>query len=140
MEYMQSVVANYSAAELPLETIWSDIDYMHNRFRNAEFDPLRYPVNQMSAFVEELHANGQHWVPILDAGVAAAPGYTAFEEGTKDNIWIRDYTGEETFVGQVSHSRCWTKSSIVLPSCAADSTLSTAVPAPALAGAVQLLC
>ncbi|WIA40775.1 hypothetical protein OEZ86_004455 [Tetradesmus obliquus] len=101
LEYMQEVVANYSAAGLPLETIWSDIDYMHNRFRNAEFDPHRYPVHAMSSFVEGLNSKGQHWVPILDAGVAVSNGYSAYEEGGKDNIWIRDHSGEETFVGQV---------------------------------------
>lgn len=101
LEYMQQVVNNYTAADLPLETIWSDIDYMHNRFRNAEFDPLRYPVNQMSSYVEELNARGQHWIPILDAGVAAAPGYLAYEEGNKQDVWIKDYSGKEAYVGQV---------------------------------------
>ncbi|KAF6262828.1 glycosyl hydrolases family 31-domain-containing protein [Scenedesmus sp. NREL 46B-D3] len=101
LEYVQDVVANHSAAGLPLETIWSDIDYMHNRFRNAEFDPHRYPAHAMSSFVEALHSRGQHWIPILDAGVAVSNGYSAYEEGNKDSIWIKDYTGKETFVGQV---------------------------------------
>jgi alpha-glucosidase len=74
---------------------------MHNRFRNAEFDPHRYPVNAMSSFIEGLNSQGQHWIPILDAGVAVSNGYSAYEEGNKDSIWIKDYTGEETFVGQV---------------------------------------
>jgi alpha-glucosidase (family GH31 glycosyl hydrolase) len=35
----EAVVANYSAAGLPLEVFWSDIDYQNNRFRSMEFDP-----------------------------------------------------------------------------------------------------
>jgi hypothetical protein len=33
------VVANYSAAALPLETLWSDIEYMPTRFWTMEMDP-----------------------------------------------------------------------------------------------------
>lgn len=100
LEALQSVVANYSAAGLPLEVIWSDIDYMHTRFRNAEFDPLRFPVTEMSAFVKELKSNGQHWVPIIDAGIAASSGYQVYEDGSRDGVWIQDHTGEP-YVGQV---------------------------------------
>jgi alpha-glucosidase len=74
---------------------------MHNRFRNAEFDPHRYPVHAMSSFVDSLNSNGQHWIPILDAGVAVSNGYSTYEDGNKDSIWIKDHTGEQTFVGQV---------------------------------------
>lgn len=35
---LAEVLANYSAAGLPLETLWSDIDYQANRFRSMEFD------------------------------------------------------------------------------------------------------
>lgn len=36
---VEEVVSNYSAAGLPLEVLWSDIDYQNNRFRTMEFDP-----------------------------------------------------------------------------------------------------
>jgi alpha-glucosidase (family GH31 glycosyl hydrolase) len=36
---IEEVVGNYSAAGLPLEVLWSDIDYQNNRFRTMEFDP-----------------------------------------------------------------------------------------------------
>lgn len=39
MSVLQDVVSNYSAAGLPLETVWSDIEYMSNRFWTMEFDP-----------------------------------------------------------------------------------------------------
>ena len=37
---MAQVVANYSAAGLPLEVVWSDIEYMP-KFWTMEFDPGR---------------------------------------------------------------------------------------------------
>jgi hypothetical protein len=54
----------------------------------------------MQDFVKRLHAAGQHWVPIQDAGVALAENYSAYEEGVKDNIWIKDYK-DRIYVGQV---------------------------------------
>jgi alpha-glucosidase (family GH31 glycosyl hydrolase) len=38
VETLQQVVANYSSAGLPLETLWSDIEYMKNRFWTMEMD------------------------------------------------------------------------------------------------------
>ena len=38
-DVVESVVANYSAAGLPLEVLWSDIDYQNNRFKTMDFDP-----------------------------------------------------------------------------------------------------
>lgn len=38
---LEQVIANYSAAGLPLETVWSDIEYMPTRFWTMEFDPCK---------------------------------------------------------------------------------------------------
>lgn len=35
---LEEVVANYSAAGLPLESLWVDIEYMQSRFRSMTFD------------------------------------------------------------------------------------------------------
>lgn len=35
---LEQVVANYSAAGLPLECVWADIDYMSSRFQTMTFD------------------------------------------------------------------------------------------------------
>eukprot|EP00775_Hariotina_reticulata_P010096 gene10096-10252_t len=97
---VEEVVSNYSAAGLPLEVLWSDIDYQNNRFRTMEFDPDRYPVHQMRAFVDKMHERGQQWMPLVNAGVAAAKGFRAFDEGSRDGIWIKDHEGSD-YHGQV---------------------------------------
>ena len=44
------VVANYSSAGIPLETMWTDIDYMYLR-RVFTLDPYRYPLDVMQELV-----------------------------------------------------------------------------------------
>lgn len=54
----------------------------------------------MRQLVETLHENGQHWIAITDAGVAADKGYAAYEEGEQEQVFIKAATGE-TYLGQV---------------------------------------
>jgi alpha-glucosidase (family GH31 glycosyl hydrolase) len=56
----------------------------------------------MRAFVDRLHANGQHWVPIHDAAISKQTGYKAYDEGSKAGVWIKDNNGQP-YVGQVRH-------------------------------------
>lgn len=55
------VVYNYSLAEIPLETMWTDIDYMNLR-RVFELDPDRFPLDLVQQLVDHLHANDQHYI------------------------------------------------------------------------------
>lgn len=65
----------------------------------------RYPADRMKQLVEGLHANGQHWIAITDAGVAADQGYAAYEEGERDSVFIKAATGD-TYMGQVRVCLC----------------------------------
>jgi hypothetical protein len=60
----------------------------------------RYPSAKMKAFAAKLRARGQHWVPIINPAVGAQPGFRAFDEGNRDDIWIKDTSGKP-YVGQV---------------------------------------
>lgn len=60
----------------------------------------RYPAAKMKAFAAKLHARGQHWVPIINPAVGAQPGFRAFDEGNRDDVWIKDTSGRP-YVGQV---------------------------------------
>eukprot|EP00775_Hariotina_reticulata_P010104 gene10104-10260_t len=97
---LEAVVNNYTAVDVPLECLWVDIEHQRSRFQTMTFDPVRFPVQKMQDFVKRLHTAGLHWVPIQDSGVAVAKDYAAYEEGVKDNIWIKDYK-DRLYVGQV---------------------------------------
>ncbi|WIA37090.1 hypothetical protein OEZ86_014060 [Tetradesmus obliquus] len=96
---VQEVVGRYREAGIPLEAIWTDIDYM-DRFRDFTFDPVRFPVNAMREFVASLHASGQRWVPIIDCGIPVAADDAAYQEGLAAGVFIKDLTGKP-YLGQV---------------------------------------
>ena len=58
---MAEVVYNYSKASIPLETMWTDIDYMDLR-KVFTLDPDRFPLPKMRELVTYLHDHDQHYV------------------------------------------------------------------------------
>lgn len=71
LDVIKQVVQNYSDFHLPLDTQFSDIDYLHD-YKDFTYDPVRY--KGLGDFVKELKAKGMHWIPIMDAGVAQRVG------------------------------------------------------------------
>jgi len=85
------VVANYSAANIPLETMWTDIDYMYLR-RVFTLDPLRFPLDKMRELVTTLHERQQHYVVMVDPAVAYQ-NYDAFNNGVDYDIFLKNSSG-----------------------------------------------
>ncbi|KAK2609148.1 hypothetical protein QQS21_002375 [Conoideocrella luteorostrata] len=91
-------VYNYSKAGIPLETMWTDIDYMDAR-AIFSLDPQRFPLKVMRELVAHLHANKQKYVVMVDPAVAAK-NYGPYNNGVKDDIFILNST-KQTFHGVV---------------------------------------
>ena len=58
------VVANYSEAGIPLETMWTDIDYMFDRWVFT-LDPDRFALPLVRDLVDYLHAHQQHYIVMV---------------------------------------------------------------------------
>ena len=97
---VEEVVANYSKAGIPLETEWVDIDYM-DAYLDFTTDPINYPQARLEAFVNQLHTNNQHFVPIVDPGIYALDSsYPAYTEGIDQKVFI-SAIDNEPYLGQV---------------------------------------
>ncbi|KAJ4291271.1 hypothetical protein N0V88_006273 [Collariella sp. IMI 366227] len=88
IDHVAQVVANYSAAGIPLEVVWGDIDYMDAK-RDFTTDPVRYPMDKVRAFVNFLRANGQHYVQILDPGINRVDSYGPYTRGAEKGAFLR---------------------------------------------------
>lgn len=96
---VEEVVANYSAAGIPLDTQWMDIDYMQD-YKDFTTDADNFDQTEVAKFVAQLHDNGQHFVPIIDPGIMVQDGYDAYEAGLKADIFVKDLQGNN-YLGQV---------------------------------------
>ena len=99
VEALQEVVDSFEENQLPLDTVWSDIDYMEDH-KLWTLDSVNYPVTKMKPFIEELHETNKHYVMIIDPGVKQESGYEPFQEGIQKDIFIKDASGEPV-VGKV---------------------------------------
>lgn len=92
IQQVEEVVANYSAAGIPLETQWVDIDYMQD-YKDFTTDAIHFPIDEMKRFVNSLHANNQQFIPIIDPGIMTIEGYPAYEQGMEKDVFIKDTKG-----------------------------------------------
>lgn len=88
-----NVLANYEKNGLPLDTIWTDIDYMVN-YEDFTIDETRFPLDKMKNITDRYK-----WIPIIDAGIKNS-GY-AYEEGLKRGVYVMEAGGKKPYVGKV---------------------------------------
>ncbi len=96
-EDIRTVVKGYRENNIPLDSVYMDIDYME-RFKDFTIDEGRFP--NFPEFVEEMKRQHIHLVPIIDAGVKIEEGYGVYEEGVENGDFCKDEAGKE-FTGAV---------------------------------------
>ncbi|KAF4556093.1 Alpha-glucosidase-like protein 3 [Elsinoe fawcettii] len=102
---LEDVVTNFKNAQIPLETIWTDIDYMF-QYRDFENDPNTFPYDAGKVFLDRLHADGQHYIPIVDSAIYipnpdnASDAYPTYDRGHELDVFMKNPDGSE-YIGAV---------------------------------------
>ena len=105
----RQVLEQTQKAGIPIDVQWNDIDYMDNHKdftydKNGKFQDL-------PAFVQGLHEQGLHYVPIIDPGISSTEqsDYKAYGLGLEMDVFIKNASGVP-FNGRV-----WTNGKTVWP-------------------------
>ena len=94
---IRNVVERYEEIDIPLDTVYLDIDYME-RFKDFTVDKERFP--DLKGLSDELKEDNIRLIPIIDAGVKIEDGYDIYEEGVEKGYFCKEADGEN-FVGAV---------------------------------------
>ena len=91
-EKIREVALKYREHNIPLDTIYLDIDYMEH-YKDFTISEERFPM--MKEFVQEMRGLGIRLVPIIDAGVKIEKGYNVYDEGVKEGFFCKDEEGKD---------------------------------------------
>lgn len=94
---IREVAENHRKNNIPLDAIYMDIDYME-QYEDFTVSKERFP--DLPGLAAEMKEQGIHLVPIIDAGVKIADGYSVYEEGLEKGYFCKEADGTE-FVGAV---------------------------------------
>ena len=89
---VREVVAQYRKREIPLESVYLDIDYM-DQYKSFTVKEEAFP--DFAEFVQEMKEQNIRLIPIIDAGIKIQKGYSVYEEGVKNNYFCKKEDGSD---------------------------------------------
>ena len=92
---VKRIADKYEEADIPLDAIFLDIDYME-RYKDFTLNDERFP--DFENFVSYMKDKGVRLVPIIDAAVKVEDDYDVYEEGKKNGYFCKDENGEDYVV------------------------------------------
>ncbi len=84
---LKDVIKKYESNDIPLDTIWSDIDYMVD-YEDFTIDEDNFPPSDMREILSKYK-----YIPIVDAGIKVNDGF-AYIEGKKRGVFVRTANGD----------------------------------------------
>ncbi|KAK8245922.1 glycosyl hydrolases family 31-domain-containing protein [Phyllosticta capitalensis] len=102
---LEEVVDEFERAEIPLENIWTDIDYMEG-YRDFTTGHVAFPVEDGQRFLEKVHAKGLHYIPIVDSAIYipnpdnASDAYATYDRGNEVGAFLKNPDGSQ-YIGSV---------------------------------------
>lgn len=97
-----NVVANYDIFDIPLDTMWLDIDYTDDK-KYFTWDKTNFP--DPLALINTLNSTGRHLTFIIDPHIKRDENYFLHQQCTAQSYYVKNATGMD-YIGD-----CWPGSS-----------------------------
>lgn len=97
-----NTVKNFRDRKIPLDVIYLDIHYM-DAYKIFTWHPTRF--SNPDKLLTDLKALGVHTTVIVDPGIKVEKGYDAYEDGIKNDMFIK-YPDGEVYTAQVWPGWC----------------------------------
>lgn len=95
---VKDVVKKYTEANIPLDSVCLDIDYMED-YEDFTVDTKKFP--DLKSLCNELKKDGIRLIPIIDAGVKIRKGYSVYDEGCKKDLFCKKADGKTNYAAGV---------------------------------------
>ncbi|MBQ5951755.1 MAG: alpha-glucosidase [Lachnospiraceae bacterium] len=95
-ETVDRIIAGYDAAQIPLDCVYLDIDYMKD-YKDFTVDERKFP--DFADYAAEKKKQGIRLIPIIDAGIREEDGYSVYEEGKRLGYFCKNADGSDFEAG-----------------------------------------
>ena len=95
-ESVDRIIKGYDDAEIPLDCVYLDIDYMDS-YKDFTINGEAFP--NFAEYVKDKKAQGIRLIPIIDAGVKKEDGYRIYEEGKEKGFFCKKADGSDFEAG-----------------------------------------
>lgn len=99
---MMSLAKNFRDRKIPCDVLWFDIHYMED-YKVFTWSTDRFP--DPKGMLATMHQMGFRNVAIIDPGIKVEKGYSVYEDGLKNNMFLK-YPDGEVWSGQVWPGWC----------------------------------
>ncbi|XP_022100313.1 sucrase-isomaltase, intestinal-like [Acanthaster planci] len=100
LDRVKEVVKEMTDAEMPLDVVYGDIDYM-DRFMDFTVNETSYGMQNLSNFVDYLHDYGMRYIIILDHAIGVEDGYEPYDKGIEQDVFVKTKDDE------ILHGMMW---------------------------------
>jgi lysosomal alpha-glucosidase len=68
-------------------------------YKDFTYSKTNFP--SLPDIVDDLHANGQHYINIIDPAISDTPGYQPYDDGIANNVFIKGFNSSSPIIGKV---------------------------------------
>ena len=97
LKVVEQVIAKFEQKDIPLDVIWSDLDYMMN-YLDFTIDPKRFA--GFGEFIDKMHTKSIRWVTIIDPILKYDDNYKYYAMGKEMGTFVKSAFTKQFLIGK----------------------------------------